>query len=112
VLYVDGIREPLSFASDNTINTPVASDVTIGGAFWSDLFGYVGQMDELRIYGCALSQGEVAGLAGFTPGSSVTQPVQGLLSTIEDTDLVADGTVNFRDFAALLNAWLDEVLWP
>ena len=61
---------------------------------------FVGAMDDIRIYERALSQAEVASLAGRTEPFS------------EPFDLNVDGTVDSKDFAALADVWLDEQLWP
>jgi hypothetical protein len=59
-----------------------------------------GALDEVRIYSRSLSAGEVAWLAGRTEPFSVS------------FDLSGDGVVDFKDYAILTDAWLDELLWP
>ena len=59
-----------------------------------------GLMDDVRIYSHALSVAEIASLRGITSPYS------------ESFDLNVDGAVNFKDFAALADEWLDELLWP
>ena len=61
---------------------------------------FPGSVDEVRIYNRVLSDGEVASLGGLTEPYS--QPF----------DLNVDGVVDFRDYAILAAAWLEEVLWP
>jgi len=61
---------------------------------------FVGAIDDIRIYERALSQAEIASLAGRTEPFS------------EPFDLNVDGTVDSKDFAALADEWLDEQLWP
>jgi hypothetical protein len=61
---------------------------------------FVGAIDDIRIYERALSQAEIASLAGRTEPFS------------EPFDLNVDGAVDFKDFAALAGEWLDEQLWP
>jgi len=65
----------------------------------------------LRIYSRALGHDEVAKLAGLA-GTGIAQPLTPLLRTPEDTDLFDDEIINFKDYARLLDEWLDEVLWP
>ena len=38
----------------------------------------------------------------------------GLLTTVKDSnmDANADGTIDFQDYAIMIDAWLDRVLWP
>ncbi len=112
-IYADGMRDALSNWAANDIDTVGGTDVTIGRSGWTNNHRYTGQIDELRIYSRALSHGEIANLAGMTVGTNVTQPLWALLETPgEDTDLADDEIINFIDYAELLNAWLDEVLWP
>jgi len=59
-----------------------------------------GALDEVRIYSRSLSAGEVAWLAGRTEPFSMS------------FDLSGDGVVDFKDYAILTDAWLDELLWP
>jgi hypothetical protein len=70
-----------------------------------------GQVDEVRVYSRALSQDEIAWLAGKT--APFTQPLYQLL-TPQDTaiDMDSDGKINLKDYALLVDIWLEEQLWP
>jgi len=70
-----------------------------------------GALDEIRIYDEALLQAEVAHLAGKT--AVYTQPLH-LLLTPQDPaiDMNSDGTIDLKDYALLVDMWLDELLWP
>jgi hypothetical protein len=61
---------------------------------------FPGCIDEVHIYGRALSDVEIAWLAGYTSPFS------------EPFDMSQDGTVDFKDFAKLADVWLDEQFWP
>jgi hypothetical protein len=61
---------------------------------------FTGLIDELRVYKAALSDVQVAWLAGRT--SPFSQPF----------DLNQDGTVDCKDFAVLADSWLEQALWP
>ena len=61
---------------------------------------FVGRVDEVRVYGRALSEAEIAWLAGHTMPSSIA------------ADLHQDGQIDFRDYAVLADQWLEELLWP
>jgi hypothetical protein len=110
-LYVDGVLEVTSSLIDNPINTASDSDVRIGQAPWGNR-PFTGQIDDVRIYSRALSQGELANLAGLAAGATLHQPLQALLSTVEDADLQDDEKIDFKDYALLVDSWLDEQLWP
>jgi hypothetical protein len=73
---------------------------------------FQGEIDDFRIYDRAVPQAEIANLAGIAAGSTLTQPVYGLLSTTGDSDLADDERIDFMDYAVLLDSWLDEELWP
>ena len=85
-------------------------DVRIGEPEWNNDRPWVGQIDEVRIFGRALSAGEVAGLAGQT--GTITQPLAGVLSGTADTDIYDDEAIDFKDVGVLVDTWLDELLWP
>jgi uncharacterized protein (DUF427 family) len=61
---------------------------------------YTGLIDDFRIYNRALTQAQVAWLAGRTSPFSIEQ------------DLYQDGTVDLGDFAELADSWLQKLLWP
>jgi hypothetical protein len=107
-LYVDGELKTTtdyvgSIASDtNNVNLGKSSDFTDR---W-----YNGLLDDVRIYSRALSQEEVAYLAGKT---AFTQPLYLLLTPPNPgINLYKDGTIDLRDYAVLASKWLEEVLWP
>jgi hypothetical protein len=56
---------------------------------------FAGLIDEVRIYGRALSLAEIEYLAG--------KPM---------IDINNDGAVDFRDYTILADMWLEEILWP
>jgi hypothetical protein len=56
---------------------------------------FQGLIDEVRIYGRALSQAEIEYLAG--------KPM---------IDINKDGTIDFKDYTLMADVWLEELLWP
>jgi hypothetical protein len=90
------------------LNTTNGRPFAIG--VWSNYY-FDGLIDDVRIYNRALSQAEVASLAGRT--GTFTQPLY-LLLTPQDAAMNAhdDGTINLADYALLVDMWLDELLWP
>ncbi|MHC4498700.1 MAG: hypothetical protein ACYS9T_07620 [Planctomycetota bacterium] len=69
----------------------------------------IGAVDEVRVYNCGLSHGEVAWLTtdgtGFTRLSSQ--------ANLYDLEVPGEKPVNFRDLALLITEyWLDELMWP
>ncbi len=109
--YIDGL-----LAGSGGITTSSYGSSTfgfnIGTGVW-DATGnwFSGRIDEVRAYNRALSQEEVASLAGKT--ATFTQPLY-LLLTPQDANMDnnSDGVIDFKDYAGLIDTWLDEVLWP
>jgi hypothetical protein len=67
-----------------------------------------GKIDDVRVYGTALSVAEIAHLA--TQGTGYV-PLQSL-ANLYDGEAPGSKAVNFRDYAVIMNAWLEEKLWP
>jgi hypothetical protein len=97
--YVNGVldRETITTAvlgtSTGTLKIGCEPYTVTGGLF-------NGLVDEVQIYKTALSAAQVAWLAGLTSPFSIPE------------DLHQDGKIDFKDFAVLADAWLDELLWP
>jgi hypothetical protein len=111
-LYVDG-----EFVGQNTAVTLAPNDLGVttnnwlGRSQWVADAYFDGSLDDFQIYNRALSQGEVAWLAGKT--AEFTQPLYLLLTPHNpDIDSYVDGTIDFKDYAVLANLWLKEVWWP
>jgi hypothetical protein len=100
-LYLDG-----SVVAQNAQVTLSPSDLGVTTNNWlgrsqyiADA-GYTGLLDEFRIYRRALSEAEVAWLAGRTAPFSIP------------ADMHRDGVIDFKDYAELADSWLEELLWP
>jgi hypothetical protein len=95
-LYADGIQVDSAAKTWNLVlsRAHVGRQVNDAAEFWD------GTVDDVRIYSRALSDGEVAYLGGLTEPFS------------EPFDFNADDTVDFADYAVLMDAWLEELLWP
>ncbi|MHC4482547.1 MAG: LamG domain-containing protein, partial [Planctomycetota bacterium] len=69
---------------------------------------FEGTVDDVRVYDYALSQAEVRWLAtdgtGYVP---LTSPYN-----IYDKEAPGKQAINFKDFAMLLEDWLEEILYP
>jgi hypothetical protein len=98
IIYIDGV-EDARVASTGSINVSTYN-LYIGENSQQTGRYLTGLVDDVRIYNRALSPAEVAGLGGLTEPFSAS------------FDFNADDTVDFADYAVLMGAWLDEVLWP
>ncbi len=108
-LYVDGMLQAttahVGSIATRTNNLYLGENSEITGRF------YAGAMDDVRIYSRALSQGEVAYLAGKT--TPFTQPLELLLTPQNPAiNLYNDGRIDLRDYAILADTWLEVLLWP
>jgi len=104
-VYADGKRIGMQVAELNTTDNR-----TFQIGVWSGNY-FDGLIDELRLYNRALTQAEVASLAGET--TPFTQPIERLLTPQDaNMDTNSDGTIDFKDYAGLIDTWLDEQLWP
>jgi formylglycine-generating enzyme required for sulfatase activity len=65
---------------------------------------YKGKMDDFRVYGCALSESEVAGAADT--GAVLHVPVN------SPADIYADDKIDLKDYSVLAGKWLETGLWP
>ncbi|MBL7154322.1 MAG: LamG domain-containing protein, partial [Phycisphaerae bacterium] len=99
-LYVNGER--VGSAAGAAQFDQALQNITMGVLKHDNLARYfTGPIDDVYLYDRALSQEEVASLAGRTEPFS------------EPFDLNADGSVDLKDFAALAaDEWLDKQLWP
>ncbi len=71
-----------------------------------------GELDDVRIYNHALSQAEIAYLADETPGDGELYIPVSSAANMYDAEPPGSKSVNFMDFAVLIDSWLDEQLWP
>ena len=103
--YADGMLTGRQTATLNTANTR-----NFGIGLWSGNY-FNGLIDELRVYSRALSQGEVASLAGKT--TPFTQPLYLMLRPQDPAiNMYNDGIIDLKDYALLVDMWLEELLWP
>ena len=100
-VYVDGRLVASGGSNTSNYGTSTFRFNMGGGGVWdADSNWLAGKIDEVRVYSRALSAAEVAWLAGLTLPFSIP------------ADLNSDNVVNFKDFAVLADAWLDQLLWP
>ena len=69
---------------------------------------FEGSIDDVRLYGVALSDTEVAHIA--TEGTGYVPLIS--IANLHDSEPAGQKAVNFRDYAELMLHWLEEKLWP
>ncbi len=85
--------------SDSTLVLNTPNNVHMGQRHDNTNF-WPGRIDEVRIYSRALTDAQIASVAGLTSTFSIP------------ADLRQDNAINFKDFAVLVDSWLEEILWP
>ena len=106
-LYVNGQLD----AEDTTGGLAMlhdTNDLCIGNRSDGNDRAFVGTIDDVRVYNYALSGDEVAYIATQTTGYV---PLNSRVN-IYDEEPRSEKVVNFRDFAVLLNSWLNKEFWP
>ena len=97
-LYLDGDLKKTISISGTPLLMQSGESMRIGDTGYEEWMN--GRIDEVRIYNRALSDAQIAWLAGYT--SLVSIPA----------DLRQDNVINFKDFAVLADSWLEQILWP
>jgi hypothetical protein len=69
---------------------------------------FVGTIDDVRVYSTALSAAEIGYLATQSTGYVPLQSI----ANLHDSEPDGSKAVNFRDYAVIMSAWLEEQLWP
>jgi hypothetical protein len=112
-IYVNGVLESISDSNGTALATPqllylgIAADRSPTST--ADMHdGFTGNVDEWKIFNYALSATEVAYLA--TDGTGVVSMDSAY--NIFDKETLGERAVNFRDYAVLMESWLEELLWP
>jgi len=106
--YVNGQVEVTKQVGSVTLFSDVNDALVIGGR-WNDTGGrFADIMDDVRIYNKGLSAAEIAYFATDETGYSPLMSE----ANLHDKEAKGEKAINFRDYAALLENWLDKKLWP
>ncbi len=112
-IYVNGVLAEISDSNGNPMTAPdllyvgMAADLAPGNT--GDMHdGFTGNMDNWEIYDYALSDAEIGYLG--TGGTGIS-PVQSP-ANLYDEEPAGTRAVNLRDYALLVQDWLQEMLWP
>jgi len=73
---------------------------------------FMGMLDELQLFKYALTEQQVRYLADSTPGDGeLYLPIESP-AELYDAEPQKSRSIDFKDYAVLADAWLDELLWP
>jgi len=106
--YVNGVLVGDNNEPNDITLSQDSNDLAIGNRSDDTDRQFEGIIDDVRVYSRALSQAEIAYLA--TDGTGLY--LMGSAANLYDKEVPGDRTINFRDYAMLLESWLEEQLWP
>jgi len=107
-LYINGDKVAESNDANNILLSQDTNDLGIGNRSDAADKPFVGTIDDVRVYDYALSDTEIAYVATDGDGHLPLKSI----ANLSNTESPGSEAVNFRDFAVLGDAWLDEKLWP
>ncbi|MHC4647083.1 MAG: LamG-like jellyroll fold domain-containing protein [Planctomycetota bacterium] len=112
-IYVNGVREAIADSNGTALPTPQLLYLGISAdrspASMEEMHdGFTGNVDEWMIFNYALSATEVAYLA--TDGTGVVSMDSPY--NIYDEETPGGRAVNFKDYALLVESWLEKTYWP
>ena len=118
-IYIDGNAEP-STTGGSTFGTGTTRYGLLGVGSEADVFDgdqnagsyFRGALDDVRIYHRALSNAEVAYLADESPADGELYVAVPSVANIHNEEPPLARSVNLKDYALLVEQWLDELLWP
>ncbi|MHC4645328.1 MAG: LamG domain-containing protein [Planctomycetota bacterium] len=112
-IYVNGVLEAISDSNGTALATPqllylgIAADRSPTST--EDMHdGFTGNVDEWKIFDYALSAAEVGHIASDGTGVVLMDSAY----NIYDTESAGSRAINFRDYAELMDSWLEVILWP
>lgn len=99
-VYHNGVLVAKTTSSTDAMEGSLAGDTVLSMARFDAGISTTVKVDDLRIYGYALSQAEIASLVGVP----VTQPIEPIYT---EYDLDDDGRISLPDFAVVAENWLE-----
>ncbi|MHC4214348.1 MAG: LamG domain-containing protein, partial [Planctomycetota bacterium] len=106
-LYVNGQLEDSNSIGAITISQD-SNGLAIGNRSDDDNKPFMGKIDDVRVYATALPADEIAYIAtqetGYVPLQSI--------ANLSDNESQGNKIINFRDYAVIMDSWLEEKLWP
>jgi hypothetical protein len=106
--YVNGQLED---SRDEAKGIPLSQDTNdlgVGSRPCDEGRPFCGTIDDVRVYNYALSETEILYIGGW---DAVYVPLESP-ANIYDQEVPGYRAVNFRDFAVLVERWLDKAYWP
>ncbi len=112
-LYVNGVLEDISDSNGTPLATPQLLYLGISAdrspTSTEDMHdGFTGNVDDWKIFNYALSAAEVGHIASDGTGIVLMDSAY----NIYDTESAGSRAINFRDYAVLLDSWLQKEYWP
>jgi beta-galactosidase len=111
-LYIDGalrsVSDYIGYIASNqyAVNIGRNSEADDGTRF------YEGAIDDVRIYTRALSSAEIAYLADTTPSDGQLYVPIPSFAELYSSESAGSRRIDFKDYAELASAWLEQSVWP
>jgi len=112
ILYLDGRDDTRPTTDTTPYNIMRLENVSIGRRPASDDRYFNGLLDDVRMYSRTLSGAEVAYLADTTPGDGQLYAPVPSAAELYSGEPEGSKKVDLKDYAVLVDQWLDEQLWP
>jgi len=101
-------RDDANFVTGGKTLSQDTNDLAMGNRSDANNRAFEGTVDDVRVYNYALTEAQVAYIAsegsGYIPLPSMVN--------LFDKEPAGEKAINFRDYAVLMENWLDEKLWP
>ncbi|MHC4211877.1 MAG: LamG domain-containing protein [Planctomycetota bacterium] len=105
--YVNGQLEASDTVGSFTISQDT-NDLAIGNRSDANDRPFHGKIDDVRVYAVALTEPEIAYITTQTTGYLPLLSIANLY----DNESQGNQAINFRDYAVMMDSWLEEKLWP
>ena len=112
-IYVNGVLEAISDSNGTALSTPqllyLGISADLSPASTEEMHdGFTGNVDDWKIFDYALSASEVGHVASDGTGVVLVDSACNLY----DGESAGSRSINLRDYAALLETWLEKIYWP
>jgi len=113
-LYIDGALQTTSDHVGSIATNQFAVNIGRNSEAEADDGGrfYEGAIDDVRIYNRVLSSAEIAYLADTTQGDGQLYVPVPSAAELYSSEPAGSRSIDFKDYAELASAWLEQSVWP
>ncbi len=111
-LYIDGALQTTSGHVGSIATNQFAVNIGRNSEADDGIRLYEGAIDNVRIYSRLLSSAEIAYLADTTQGDGQLYVPVPSAAELYSSEPVGSRKIDFKDYAELVSAWLEQSVWP